>query len=130
MMRTQRRPALQGRAIAALAVLLPALAGCGGAVIPQVAPPAVGFKPASKPQSVAVIGADARGLLRLFGEPRLDIRDPAARKLQFANQQCILDAYLYAPAAGREPVVTHVDARTSAGAEMDWQACVRLLRAK
>jgi len=129
-MRVRQRLALRGRAIAALAVLLPALAGCGGAVIPQIAPPAVGFTPASKPQSVAVMGADARGLLRLFGDPRLDIRDPAARKLQFANGQCILDTYLYAPAAGREPVVTHVDARTGAGAEMDWQACVRLLRTK
>ncbi|HZV18554.1 MAG TPA: hypothetical protein VFF84_07695 [Sphingobium sp.] len=110
--------------------LLSALAGCGGAVIPQAAPPAVGFTPASRPEPSGVMGADARGLRRLFGEPRLDIRDPVARKLQFANSQCILDAYLYAPAAGREPVVTHVDARTGAGADMDWQACTRLLRAK
>jgi len=114
----------------ALAALLPALAGCGGGVIPQVAPPAAGFTPASRPEPVGVMGADARGLRRLFGEPRLDIRDPAVRKLQFANAQCILDTYLYAPAAGREPVVTHVDARTGAGADMDWQACVRLLRVK
>lgn len=118
------------RAVLVLAALLPALAGCGGAVIPKVAPPAVGFTPASRPEPVGVMGADARGLRRLFGEPRLDIRDPAARKLQFANGQCILDAYLYPPAVGREPVVTHVDARTGTGTDMDWQACVRALRAK
>jgi len=74
------------------------------------------------------MGADARGLIRLFGEPRLDIRDPAARKLQFANTKCVLDAYLYPPAANREPLVTHVDARNGAGTDMDWQACVKLLR--
>ncbi|OJY69896.1 MAG: hypothetical protein BGP16_09210 [Sphingobium sp. 66-54] len=118
------------RALMALTALLPALSACGGAVIPQGARPAAGFTPASRPEPGGVMGADARGLRRLFGEPRLDIRDPAARKLQFANGQCILDTYLYAPAAGREPVVTHVDARTGAGADMEWQACVRLLRAK
>ena len=108
------------------------LSGCGATLVPQGGSraPAVGYAPATRPQPGGVMGADARGLQRLFGAPRLDIRDPAARKLQFANGQCILDTYLYAPAAGREPVVTHVDARTGAGADMEWQACVRLLRAK
>jgi len=113
-----------------LAAVLPALAGCGSSIVPRGASPAVGFVPAPRAASGDVMGADARGLQRLFGAPRLDIRDPAARKLQFANGQCILDTYLYAAAANREPVVTHVDARTGAGAEMDWQACARLLRAK
>ena len=108
------------------------LSGCGGGVVPSAAlpPPAAGFTPASKPQPNGVIGADARGLMRLFGEPRLDIRDPAVRKLQFSNGQCVLDAYLYAPGANREPLVTHADARNSAGADMDWNACARLLRSQ
>lgn len=110
--------------------LLLALGACGGALVPPapLPPPAAGFTPASQPQPSGVIGADARGLLRLFGEPRLDIRDPAARKLQFASGQCVLDAYLYAPGPNREPVVTHVDARDTKGTPLDWNACARLLR--
>ncbi|MBT2188540.1 hypothetical protein [Sphingobium nicotianae] len=106
------------------------LAACGPTLVPQPAlpPPAVGFTPASKPQPTGVIGADARGLKLLFGEPRLDIRDPTVRKLQFANGQCVLDTYLYPPAPDREPLVTLVEARTSAGADMNWNACVRMLR--
>jgi hypothetical protein len=74
-----------------------------------------------------VIGVDARALVRLFGEPRLDIRDPAARKLQFSNGQCVLDAYLYPPRARREPLVTFAEARTSDGAAMDWADCASRL---
>src|SRR5690606_17104088 len=37
--------------------LLSALAGCGGAVIPPAAPPAVGFTPASRPEPSGVMGA-------------------------------------------------------------------------
>ena len=92
--------------------------------------PAAGFTPASKPEPTGVIGADARGLVRLFGAPRLDIRDPTARKLQFANGQCVLDAYLYPPGTNREPIVTHADARASNGADMDWNACAKLLRGR
>ncbi len=111
-------------------LLLSGLAGCGPTIVPQVAlpPPAAGFTPASKPQPTGVMGADARGLIWLFGEPRLDIRDPSARKLQFANERCVLDTYLYPPGDNREPVVTHVDARNGGGADMDWQACAKLLR--
>lgn len=123
----------RGRVWLVLAAVLPLLAGCGG-VVPRAAQPSVGIAPAlrppGRPAPDGVMGADERGLRRLFGEPRLDIRDPEARKLQFANGQCILDAYLYAAAANREPVVTHVDARTGAGADMDWPRCAALLRAK
>lgn len=119
-----------GGAAALMLGLLPALAACGAGVVPpgDAARPAVGFTPARKAQPGGLMGADARGLTRLFGEPRLDIRDPAARKLQFANGRCVLDAYLYAPAANREPVVTHVDARDGNGADMDWNACAKMLR--
>jgi hypothetical protein len=118
------------RAILSLALL--SLGGCGASIVPPAGmpAPAAGFTPASRPEPVGVMGADARGLVRLFGEPRLDIRDPAARKLQFANGQCVLDTYLYPPAPNREPLVTHVDARNSAGTDMDWNACVKLLRGR
>jgi hypothetical protein len=91
-------------------------------------PAAAGFTPASRPAAGSLIGLDARGLQRLLGKPRLDIRDPAARKLQFAGSRCILDAYLYPPANGREPVVTYVEARTPTGTAVDANACAQALR--
>lgn len=110
------------------------LAGCGGITGSQTGP-AIGFIPATRPPAASsgsnsggVIGNDARSLVRLFGQPRLDIRDPAARKLQFANQECVLDAYLYPPATGREPVVEFVDARAVSGSPMAWQDCARRLQ--
>jgi len=106
-----------------------ALAACGSVVPPgSTPPPAAGFTPLARPEPTGVMGADARGLTRMFGDPRLDIRDPGVRKLQFANGQCVLDTYLYPPAANREPVVSHVDARSAAGDEMNWQSCVQALR--
>ena len=119
------------RSFSALPLML-LLGACGASVVPNGGrpAPAAGFTPATRALPGGVIGADARGLQRLFGVPRLDIRDPAVRKLQFANQRCVLDTYLYAPGVNREPIVTHADARTLAGDDIDWNACARLLRAR
>ncbi|HEY1125627.1 MAG TPA: hypothetical protein VGE65_08330 [Sphingobium sp.] len=115
------------------------LSACG-AVIPP--PPKATFTPATpRPQQPApvppagqsapgIIGAEARGLVRLFGEPRLDIRDPEARKLQFSNGRCVLDAYLYAQRSRREPVVSYAEARTVDGTAMDVTACANQLRTR
>lgn len=106
------------------------VSACGTSIVPQggVQTPSATFTPSTRGQPSGVMGADARSLQRLLGTPRLDIRDPAARKLQFANAQCVLDAYLYPPSANREPTVAHVDARSSAGEDMDWGVCASLLR--
>ncbi|WP_088185709.1 hypothetical protein, partial [Sphingobium sp. Z007] len=77
-----------------------------------------------------LMGSDAGALTRMFGQPRLDIRETTVRKLQFGNGRCVLDAYLYAPARGKEPVVTHVDARSPAGADVDPLSCASALQAK
>lgn len=116
-----RTPPLFFTAIAALVL---------GACSQTAEPPATGFISATRPRAseLSLIGADARGLQRLFGKPRLDIRDPAARKLQFGNGRCILDAYLYPPAANREPLVTYVEARTPTGQSVDANACAKALR--
>lgn len=115
------------------------LSACGGVIPP---PPRPSFTPATpRPQQPApavpaeqsasgIIGADARGLVRLLGEPRLDIRDPEARKLQFSNGRCVLDAYLYAQRSRREPVVSYAEARTVDGTTMDVTACINQLRAR
>lgn len=112
-------------------LLLVPLAACGGVVVPVGVKPAPGGPPASAfMRQGPLLGVDARHLTQLFGQPRLDIRESTVHKLQFANGRCVLDAYLYAPAAGKEPVVTHVDARTPAGADVDPAACATALQAK
>ena len=73
-----------------------------------------------------VIGQDAAGLTRLFGNPRLDVREGTARKLQFSGKGCVLDAYLY-PQSRKEPVVTYLDARTPDGRNADRASCVAAL---
>jgi hypothetical protein len=74
-----------------------------------------------------VIGRDARALAALLGNAALDVREGPARKLQFLGPSCVLDAYLYPPRGGGEPVVTHVDARLPDGRETDRNACIGAL---
>lgn len=75
-----------------------------------------------------VIGGTASDLTRRFGAPRLDVLEGDARKLQFSGTPCVLDVYLYPPAAGREPQATYVDARRSDGRDVDRAACIQALR--
>jgi hypothetical protein len=78
----------------------------------------------------AVMGQTAGALVGRFGEAALDIREGAARKLQFVGPACVLDAYLYpGNSGGGEPVVTHVDARLPDGRDMDRASCVAALLA-
>ena len=105
----------------------------------QAAPTRV--RPSRKPPRTAapqlvpgvegVIGADAAGLIRQFGPPRLDIVEGDARKLQWSGAACVLDAYLYPPATGREPLTSYVDARRPSDAQdVDRAACIAALRAR
>jgi hypothetical protein len=73
-----------------------------------------------------VIGQDANGLVRLFGQPDADVREGTARKLQFQSRICVLDTYLYPKGAG-EPRVTYVDARQPDGRAIDRASCVAAL---
>ncbi len=94
-------------------------------------PPTAGFRAPQVmrlPGLEGVIGQGATGLVRQFGDPRIDMREGDVRKLQFSGQACVLDVYLYPLREGGEPVATHVDARrASDGAEVDRAACVRAL---
>ncbi len=74
-----------------------------------------------------VIGRDVRALISQFGTPNQDIREEPARKLQYASSVCVLDAYLYPPGPGREPLVTHVDARLPTGEDIDRASCIAAL---
>ena len=73
-----------------------------------------------------VIGQDAPGLTRLFGAPDAEVREGTARKLQFASEICVLDAYLY-PSGGNAPRVTYLDARQPNGQAIDRASCVAAL---
>ncbi|MDB5690988.1 MAG: hypothetical protein JWO81_51 [Alphaproteobacteria bacterium] len=73
------------------------------------------------------IGRTARYLETEFGKPDLDIREGQARKLQFSGAACVLDAYLYPPRGGGEPIVTYVDARRPDGTDFDRASCVAAL---
>ena len=107
-------------------LLLALLAACGPAgKIPIVSapPPPVRIEAGLD----RVIGRDARALIGLFGAPDHDMREDPARKLQYASGVCVLDAYLYPPAPGREPLVTHVDARLPTGEDIDRASCIAAL---
>jgi len=86
--------------------------------------------PLALPGLESVIGANAAALTRLFGPARLDIIEGDARKLQFSGQPCVLDAYLYPSAPGREPQTTYIDARLLDGRDTDRAACVTALRGR
>jgi hypothetical protein len=73
------------------------------------------------------MGKDARALVSLFGPAVQDVREETARKLQFAGASCILDAYLYPPSRGKEPVVTFLSARVPDGRDADKASCVTAL---
>ena len=75
-----------------------------------------------------VMGRTAAALQAQFGRADLDIQEGTARKLQFSSAICVLDAYLYPPAAGAgTAVVTHVDARLPDGRDIDRASCVAAL---
>jgi len=82
----------------------------------------------STPELERIMGKDARSLVQLLGQPVQDVREDAARKLQFANADCILDAYLYPPNDGRTPVVTFVTARVPDGRDAERNSCIAALR--
>ena len=107
-----------------------ALALCGGLAgcAAPVAKPAVG-RPAIAYTSVGlerVLGQDAAGLTKLFGQPDADVREGSARKLQFQSGICVLDAYLY-PKGSDAPRVTYLDAREPDGSAIDRASCVAAL---
>jgi hypothetical protein len=104
------------------------LAGCVPKTVEE-APQPERAQPISAQGLEGVMGATARQLTARYGAPALDVREGAARKLQFSTAACVLDAYLY-PRSGGEAVVTYVDARMPDGRDMDRASCVAALNAK
>lgn len=116
------------------AVLLFALLGGCTAAVPSprnVPPPVAAAPPPTivRPvQTNSLIGQSADAIGRMFGKPRLDVTEGAARKLQFEGSACVIDIYFYAPRAGAAPVATHVDARTPDGRNAELSSCAETLR--
>jgi hypothetical protein len=109
--------------------------GSARAKTPSHVPPPIHIKqssPAGQRQDGldGLMGRDAHELVDLFGPFQLDVREDGARKLQFANATCVLDAYLYPPAKGKEFVVTYVAARLPDGRTADAASCVSALTKK
>ena len=96
-----------------------------------ITPPATQFRSPEIqriPGLEGVLEQTAAGLTRLFGQPRLDVREGDARKLQFSGTACVLDVFLYPLRSGAEPVATYIEARrASDGAEVDRVACAQAL---
>ncbi len=109
--------------IAALALIL-ALAGC--TETPQQKPgPALPPPPPVKLTGLnQVMGHTGTSLISLFGKPEQDLREANGRRLQFSGGGCLLDAFLYPPTPGREPVVTYIDTRLPDGRDTDRLGCV------
>ena len=110
----------------------PASAGVPKASPTRVRPPRTATRPATPqlvPGVAGVIGSDAAGLIRQFGAPRLDVIEGDARKLQWRGGACVLEAYLYPPAAGKEALATYIDARRASDLQdVDRAQCIAALR--
>ena len=125
---------IKNRRLAAIASLALLLGGCAGSAIPRVTPPkgtpppAAAITPPRPTQNNSLIGRNANSALGLFGKPRLDVAEGAARKLQFGGTACILDIYYYAPRQGADQLATHVDARTPDGRDANVPSCIEALR--
>lgn len=119
------------RGIAALSALVLLFACGGGGVIPP--PGRAAPVPVPQPGMAAlttVMGASANALTAQFGRPLLDVTEGSARKLQFGNGTCVLDAYLYPPKSGRgDPVVTFAETRQRDGSPIDQASCAAAIRA-
>jgi len=106
--------------IAAMSIL----AACA----PRVTAPAPAPAPApvQRPSGV-LIGLTASEIGARFGQPGFQVREGVGTKLQWSQNGCVLDAYLYPPPNGQGVArVTHVDARRPSGADLDVDSCLAL----
>lgn len=100
--------------------------------VEESAPPAPGFIPPEIMRGPGLDGVIREGpghLIRQFGQPRLDVTEGDARKLQFAGAPCVLDVFFYPLRPGGDPQSTWAEARrASDGAAVDLLACMQALR--
>ena len=103
------------------------LAACAPRVAQQPAP-GPGPSPVDRPASGVLIGLTASELGARFGRPNFQVREGDGTKLQWSENGCVLDAYLYPPPNGQGvPRVAHVDARNPSGADLHIDSCLALI---
>ncbi|OYU16109.1 MAG: hypothetical protein CFE37_01795 [Alphaproteobacteria bacterium PA4] len=103
------------------------LAGCAATPTPApvAAPP---HAPAPPPPGLSrILGSGAAGVTALLGPASMERSEGPARQLQFIRPACVLDVFLYPPAAGGAPVVRTAAARRPDGSRIDAGACLALL---
>jgi len=103
------------------------LGGCTATAVPTARPATFVPVPRGGPVLERVMGQTGPALTAMFGAPIADVREGTARKLQYGNATCVLDAYLYPNGKG-EPVVSYVDARQTDGSPIDRASCVGALQ--
>ena len=111
-----------------LSILLPVLvlAACA----PRVQQPTPVSKPVTeRPGGTTMVGLTANDLVSRFGQPTFQVREGVGTKLQWSQNGCVLDAYLYPAEGGRGgDRVMHVDTRQPSGADLPLNACLDLMR--
>lgn len=75
----------------------------------------------------AIIGKDERTVLARLGAPRIDLTEGDVRKLQFANQACVMDVFFYPNGNGGARIATHIEARLRNGVSTDRAQCLDAL---
>jgi hypothetical protein len=97
------------------------------ACAPTTPPPVVAPPPPPPPGLDRLIGKPAASVTAMLGPASLDKTEGPARQMQFVRPVCVLDVYLYPPAAGGAPVVRTAAARKPDGTRMDPGSCFRLI---
>ncbi len=121
------------QAVLAVASLSLLVSGCAaGTARPNssatnLPPPPTAFNPRGLE---AVLNKRDDELVALFGAPRLDVIEGQARKMQFANESCALDIFLYPPQnnARADRRSNYVEARDRSGNVVDSASCIAALR--
>lgn len=89
---------------------------------PSVVPPEP-EKPAIDDDPERLMGLGTGELTRMLGDPRFVRRDASAQLWRYRNTSCILDLFLYRNADRPGFVVSHVEARRSAGGAVHKREC-------
>lgn len=110
-----------------LIVIIAALLIAACARAPRAVEPGPAPVTPDRPSGV-LIGLTASELGQRFGQPSFQVREGPGTKLQWSENGCVLDAFLYPPESGRGVErVLHADARAPSGAGMAIETCLALL---
>lgn len=102
------------------------LAGCATRPEQPAQPQLPAQAPPQPGGAARLMGMSTSDLVSRFGRPAFQVREGTSLKLQFRGRACVLDAYLYPNQSGILRV-THVDTRSTSGADTDQASCISAL---